>query len=98
MASWPLPKDPDAVLDYQFDWSLYLQPGETIETSVFIPLGSASLELFDQPELADPIAGAITTFWARGGEVGEVVKITNRITTNQGRTDDDTATLRIRGR
>lgn len=93
MKSWPVPKDPDAVLDYQFDWSEYLQPGETIETSVFISEGSASIELFDEG-----VNGGLTTFWARGGITGEAVKITNRVTTNQGRKDDDTSTLRIRPR
>lgn len=93
MASWPIPKDPDAVLDYQFDWSRYLQSGETIVTSTFIPVGSLTLELFNES-----VDGAFTTFWARGGETGDVAKITNRVTTSQGRTDDDTGTLRIRPR
>lgn len=93
MASWPKPKDPDAVLDYQFDWSQWLQDGETIDTSIFIVEGSATLETFDES-----IDGGFTTFWARNGAAGDVARITNRVTTNQGRTDDDTATLRIRAR
>lgn len=93
MGSWPLPKDPDAVLDYQFDWSLYLQPGESIVTSTFIVVGSDSLVLDNES-----IDGGFTTFWATGGVAGEAAQITNRITTNQGRTDDDTSTLRIRPR
>lgn len=93
MGSWPLPKDPDAVLDYQFDWSQYLQPGESIATSAFIVSGSDTLETFDES-----IDGGFTTFWARLGVAGETVRITNRITTNQNRTDDSTSILRIRGR
>jgi hypothetical protein len=93
MQSWPLPKDPDAVLDYQFDWSQYLQAGETILTSTFIVVGSDSLVLSNES-----VAGGVTTFWAAGGVSGEAAQITNRITTDQGRTDDDTALLRIRPR
>ena len=93
MQSWPLPKDPDAVLDYQFDWSLYLQPSETIVTSTFIVIGSDTLALSNES-----IDGGLTTFWASGGVAGEAPQITNRITTNQGRTDDDTSILRIRPR
>jgi len=93
VASWAKAKDPDAVLDYFFDWSEWLQDGELIETSTYIVAGSATLELFDET-----IDGGHTKFWARGGDAGDVAKVTNRVSTNQGRVDDDTATLRIKSR
>lgn len=93
MNSWARGKDPDAVLDFFFDWSKWLQPNEVIELSVYIVEGSASIELFDKS-----VDGGYAWFWARGGVAGEAVKITNRITTDQGRTDDDTAILRIRSK
>lgn len=93
MSSWPLPKDPDEELDYQFDWSARLEAGETISTSTFIKSGSTSLVLDRHA-----ISGGLTTFWAVGGEAGEIVQITNRIVTSAGRTYDKTATLRIRAR
>lgn len=89
MQSWPLPKDPDAVLDYQFDWSKRLETGETIASSTFISTGSITLT-------DETVSGAFTTFWASGGVAGEVCQVTNRITTSEGRTYDQTAKLRIR--
>lgn len=91
MLSWPIPKDPDEILDYQFDWSARLEPGETIDTSVFLVLGSVDVSDED-------VSGALTTFWAAGGTPGEACRITNRIGTNQNRVYDQTATLRIRER
>lgn len=89
MLSWSIPKDPDEVLDYQFDWSARLEAGETIATSTLIKTGSITLD-------QESISGAITTFWAHGGTLGEACQITNRIVTSAGRTYDQTSTLRIR--
>lgn len=93
MSSWPLPKDPDEELDYQFDWSARLVAGETISSSTFISSGSSSI-ILDR----NAISGGLTTFWARGGAAGEAVQITNRIVTSAGRKYDKTATLRIQNR
>lgn len=92
MQSWPT-KDPDEVLDYQFDWTDRLVTGETISTSVFskasddtITLGSTS------------VSGAVTTVWISAGTIGELCEVTNRVTTSAGRTYDETARLRIRSK
>lgn len=89
MQSWPS-KDPQEVLDYQFDWRARLVTSETISTSTFIVAeGSVTM--------ATPSIGVGTTMvWLSGGTLGEVNIITNRIATNQGRTYDETAKLRIR--
>ena len=89
MQSWPS-KDPQEVLDYQFDWRARLVTSETISTSTFIVAeGSVTT--------ASPSIGVgTTTVWLSGGTLGEVNVITNRIVTNQGRTYDETAKLRIR--
>lgn len=90
MQSFPLPKDPDEVLDYQFDWSDVLEDGETIIASnVFVAEGSVVID-------SQSLAGGLVTFWLSGGEIGERVVITNRITTNGGRTYDYSGRLRIR--
>lgn len=89
MASWP-PKDPDEVLDYQFDWSERLEDGETISTSTFI-VAAGTITLG-----ATSFAGGLTTVWLSGGTLGESCTITNRITTSGGRTYDESAKLRIR--
>lgn len=89
MDTWPA-KDPEEVLDYQFDWTDRLVTGETISTSDFIRAsGDVTLG-------AESFVGAFTTVWLSGGTVGTVNVITNRITTSQGRTYDQSARLRIR--
>lgn len=93
MKSWPLPKDPDDVCDYQFDWSQRLEEDETIATSDFT-VDRGSVEIAESPEPS--IDGAITTFWLTGGENGESCVITNRVVTSEGRIWDDSARLRIR--
>ncbi len=93
MSSWPLPKDPDEELDYQFDWSARLEIGETISVSNFTTNDGAVITIS-----RFSISGGLTTFWATGGVSGSVVQITNRITTSAGRVYDKTATLRIQNR
>lgn len=94
MKSWPLPKDPNDVCDYQFDWSRRLEPGETIASSTFtVDQGSVVVDTTTNPPTID---GALTTFWLSGGTDRETCVITNRIVTSEGRTYDDSARLRIR--
>lgn len=94
MKSWPLPKDPDDICDYQFDWSDRLEAGETIATSTFtVDSGTVTIDTVTNPPA---ISGALTTFWVSGGASGEVCTITNRITTSAGRRYDDSARLRIK--
>lgn len=89
MQSWPS-KDPNEVLDYRFDWTSRLATSETISTSTFIVAeGSVTLA---NPSILD----GKTTVWLSGGTLGEVNVITNRIVTNQGRTYDESARLRVR--
>jgi hypothetical protein len=89
MQSWPS-KDPNEVLDYQFDWTDRLVTSETITTSTFI-VAEGSVTTSNPSILA-----GFTTVWIAGGVAGEVNTITNRIVTNQGRTYDESAKLRIR--
>jgi hypothetical protein len=89
MNNWPT-KDPNEVLDYSFDWTDRLLASETISVSTFeraegdVVVGAAS------------IAGGITTVWLSGGTAGLANVITNRIVTNQGRTYDESARVRVR--
>lgn len=82
--------DPDAVLDYKFDWTAWLGAGETITTKTVI--GTAGITV----DSSVIVAGAVTV-WVSAGVVG-TQRVTCRITTNQGRTDDRTIVLRVRGR
>lgn len=94
MKSWPLPKDPDDVCDYQFDWSDRLEEGETIATSTFtVDEGAVVVDDTTNPP---SINGSLTTFWLSGGVAGESCVITNRVVTSEGRRYDSSGRLRIK--
>jgi hypothetical protein len=84
-------KDPDADLDYQIDWSDWLDDDETIVSSAWIlPEGITS----DQDDDTDTTA----TIWLQGGEAGADHRVTNRIATSAGRIEDRTIVIRVRER
>ncbi len=91
MHNWP-PKDPDEVLDYQFDWTDRLVTDETITNSEFI-LIEGSITLGSQDE-----ADGVTTVWISGGDTGEICMVNNHIITSDGREYDETVRLRIKDR
>jgi hypothetical protein len=84
-------KDPDATLDWIFDWNLWLGEFETITDAEFIvdPGITVVTETFTQKT---------ATVWLSGGTEGQVYKITCRITSSEGRTDDRSFTLRCTNR
>ena len=83
-------KDPDARLDYQFDWSRWLQLGEqvTVATVVSDKVGLTV-------EAPPTIAGSTVTAWISGGALGESYRVTCHATTNQGRIDDRSILIEI---
>lgn len=88
-------KDPQARLDYGFDWSAWLASGETITTSTW------SITL--APDAVLTIASSTndastTTIWASAGTLGEDYKITNHVVSSAGREDDRTHLLKVRER
>lgn len=84
-------QDPDANLDYIWDWSDWLAPGETISSSVFTV--SAGLDLGTTSSTL-----ATATAWLSGGEPGTPYLVANRITTSAGRIDERSITIRIKNR
>lgn len=84
-------KDPDAVLDYQVDWTAWLADGETIASSQMLAGTGITV---------DSVSNTATTatVWLSGGTVGEAYEVTNRITTTQARTDDRTMRIVVRQR
>lgn len=84
-------KDPDAVLDWVFDWTPWLGASETISTSTFILTPGITKN-------SDTKTASTTTIWLSGGSAGKPYRITNRIVTNQGRTDDRSITIRVTDR
>lgn len=89
-------KDPDAILDYGFDWTPWLD-GDVIETSTWTVEQDAGTTntLTTSNSTFDP-AGGKTTIWLSGGETGDYYTLTNEITTGAGRLDDRTLGISIR--
>ncbi len=80
-------KDPDAVLDYAWDWTAWLAEGETISaatvTATGVTVDSSSED------------GGVVTAWISGGTAGVGATATCRVVTSQGRTDDRSLSLTI---
>lgn len=93
MQTWPVPKDPDEVLDYYFDWSDRLEVGETITSSTLTPSTGATISISNKQNV-----GSMVSFVVTGGADGENVDITCRVVTSFPRTYDMTGRLRIRSR
>lgn len=88
-------KDPEAVLDYQFDWSEEWleggEPPERILTHVItVPPGMT----LDKSEEAD---GKIAV-WLSGGLGGKTYRVECKVTTNRGRTDERSIFIDVRER
>jgi hypothetical protein len=84
-------KDPDATLDWIFDWNEWLGENETIANSEFIVDPGITVE-------SSMNSQKTATVWLSGGTEGEVYRVTCRVTTNEGRTDDRSFTLRCTNR
>ena len=87
-------KDPDAILDYEFDWSKELRDGDTLAEATVT--ASAGLTVATDP----PVTWTTTavTYWLSGGVVGQSYPVTCHIVTTAGREDDRTVTVTVRER
>lgn len=82
-------KDPDAKLDYLFDWTAWLLGvSDSIASASFI--GSAGLTIVSFSNTANT-----ATAFVSGGAVGGTETLTCRIVTAGGRIDDRTVNLKI---
>jgi hypothetical protein len=84
-------KDPDAKLDYGFDWTDWLTSGEVISTSDWIIASGLT-------EISDSHSNTVTSVWVSGGTINTDYVITNHITTSMGREDDRSHTIKVRNR
>ncbi len=78
-------KDPNAVLDYGFNWrpegEEWLEEDETITSYVItVPTGIT--------KDSDSESDGVVTVWLSGGTAGENYKVACKITTSSGRTDE----------
>lgn len=80
-------KDPDAVLDYQADWSDWLGD-DTISSSAWSSGEGISV---DSSSSTDTTA----TVWLSGGVSGTNYEVVNHITTVDGREDDRTILIKV---
>lgn len=94
-------KDPDAKLDFGTSWADWLSESETISASEWFITEGDSGE--DAPEtvlkiaVSPPpsIASKVAFVWLIDGTLGRQYAVVNRITTNQGRTEDRTKYVTI---
>jgi hypothetical protein len=84
--------DPDASLDYTFNWDPWLDPSDSIDA--FTVTANDDTVSVDQT-LNTP---RYVVAWVSGGTLGTVVDLTCHIVTTAGRRDDRTIVLRIRER
>lgn len=81
-------KDPDAVLDYELDWTPWLGLDTIVISTWTVPTGITKDSDTNTPTSA--------TIWLSGGTVGTKYDLTNHITTAAGREDDRTITISIK--
>ena len=85
-------KDPQAVLDYAFDWTAWL--GTDLITQATVTASDATL-IVGAPTITD---GKVVV-WLSGGTIGvRPAQVTCTITTAGGRTDERTAPIYIQQR
>lgn len=82
-------KDPDAILDYTFDWEPYLTPiSDTISSVTWVVSSGITTS---SPSHTTNTA----TVFVTGGVLDTTETLTCRIVTAGGRTDDRTISLKI---
>lgn len=90
-------KDPSAILDYTLDYNdagdPYLVSGETIATSTWTVEPGSELVID-----ADSNTTTTTTVTVSAGTAGNVYRLTNRIATSAGRTEERSIIIRVQER
>lgn len=93
-----LAHDPDARLDYTWNWDDWLQPGEII-TSHYLevePTQPADGLMVDTSDIF--IGGRMVVAWLQGGVPKTAVGVTCHIVTSEGREDDRTHDIWVKER
>jgi len=81
-------KDPDAVLDYSFDWSDWLCDSETISSTVITVASGLTKD-------SDSESDGIVTIWLSGGTAGTSYTVACKIVTSSSRTDERSITIMV---
>lgn len=93
MANNVYTKDPDAVLDWKFDWSRWLATSETITSHTVTSTAGLTV---DSSLVTDDDTSV--TAWLSGGTAGTRYAVTCHIVTSAGRADDRTIYVYVRER
>ena len=81
-------KDPDAVLDFAFDWSSWLATSETISSHTVTVEAGITLD-------SDSESSGIVTAWLSGGTANTVYDVACKIVTSASRTDERTIKIKV---
>ena len=81
-------KDPDAVLDYKWDWSSWMATGDTITSYTVTPSTGLTLD-------SDVNDTTSVTAWLSGGTADQTYTVLCQIVTADGRTDERTITIGV---
>lgn len=84
-------KDPQAILDWVFDWSQWLAVAETITARTITVDAGITKD-------SDTATSTAVTVWLSGGTDGVAYQVACRITTSSARTDERTITIRVQQR
>lgn len=84
-------KDPNATLDYQVDWSAWLDTDTIIASTWVVPTGLTNA--------SDAFTTTTATIWLSGGSlVTKAYVVVNRIATAAGRTEDRSFVIQMEER
>ncbi len=97
-------KDPDAVLDYKFDWAASTNgsgSSDWLDTANAETISSHTITAetgltVDSSSITD--SDTSVTVWLSGGTVGEKYSVTCHVVTSASREDDRTVTIIMRQR
>lgn len=85
-------KDPQAKLDYEIDWSNWLDVDETVATSAWaVVAGDVVIE-------QTSVGPSSTVVWVSGGTLNTNAQVTCHVVTSEDREDDRTLLFHIRSR
>lgn len=89
-------KDPQAVLDYAIDWGAdYLADGDILTASSWSvdPAEPGGVQV-----VGSNIGDTVSAVQASGGVAGRIYRLSNQVTTLNGRTDERSIVLRVEKR
>lgn len=87
MAFVNVEKDPDAILDYSFDWTKWLAGDPGLSAPWTAPAGISKVN--------ESFSAGVATVRLSGGTVGQQYDVLNRITKTTGEVDDRTLRVTI---